>query len=109
MLWTVDKDPGTPGKRLVRAYKRMARDRYSISIPGSSTLSREKRAKLKARFLPNPNPLRPSYDRLATRAERTGGDLAVSGYTGELTRHPLDKLRVVSGGFPNLAFWDKPG
>ncbi|GAJ08452.1 unnamed protein product, partial [marine sediment metagenome] len=44
------------------------------------------------------------------RAERTGGDLAVSGYTGELTRHPLDKLiRVVSGGFPNLASWDKPG
>jgi len=33
----------------------------------------------------------------------------VSGYTGELTRHPLDKLRVVSGGFPNLASWDKPG
>ncbi|GAJ08580.1 unnamed protein product [marine sediment metagenome] len=32
----------------------------------------------------------------------------MSGYTGELTRHPLDKLiRVVSGGFPNLASWDK--
>jgi hypothetical protein len=71
MLWTVDKDPGTPGKRLVRAYKRMARDRYSISIPGSSTLSREKRAKLKAGSLPDPNPLRPSHDGLATRVDRS--------------------------------------
>jgi len=71
MLWTVDKAPGTPGKRLVRAYKRMARAGSLTSRPGSSTLSREKRAKLKARSLPNPNPLRPSHDGLATRADRS--------------------------------------
>jgi len=64
MLWTVDEDPGPP-------YKRMARAGSLTSRPGSSTLSREKRAKLKAGSLPDPNPLRASHDGLTTRVDRS--------------------------------------
>jgi len=60
-LWTVDKEGGTPRKW-------MARDRYLISIPGSSPSPERERDKLEARSLADPDTLRPSGDRLRVQA-----------------------------------------